>query len=353
MKFIINKALHLQPMQVSRIALSALCLALVACSSILPKPEQSQPSQQRITDRAIFADQKGMQALQDRLANLNQKGVNLDSYTHAKAQCWLDSAAHEYHRNDRSGFIEYALKQSSEGIQAMESGNMPGTLEQAHPEACAQGKRACQEVAQYHAEHEEKQFGWRHARPYYAIAQDLGRKALSDIEACKIQTTKAAVVEPPLAPVVAAITVPALAPAPQITPQAPAPAAVIITKLVLQSEALFSFNRSALSDLSPGGKSKLDALIGKLQEVSIQSPALKVKVTGYADGIGAAEYNQGLSEKRANTVREYLLQSKISPSKITAVGAGMTSNTQCSAGDLKQRAACLAADRRVEIEVTN
>ena len=325
--------------------------ALAACSTIVPKTEQSDLSKQRITDRAIFADQKGMQTLQDRLADINKKGVNLDSYTHAKAQCWLDAAAHEYHRNDRSGFIEYALKQSSDGIQAMEAGSLPGTLEADHPQACAQARLACQEVAQYHAEHEEKQFGWRHARPYYAIAQDLGRKAASDVEACKVKTAKAIIAEPvaPVSPPTAPVAPVALA----AEPSKPMLPPQIITKLVLQSEALFAFDRFALTDLSPGGKSKLDTLITKLQDAATQNPTLKVRVTGYADQIGSAGYNQALSEKRAHTVREYLLQSKLGAGNISAVGAGATINNQCTAGDLKQRASCLAADRRVEIEVTN
>ena len=311
---------------------------LAACSTIVPQSEQSQASKERITDRAIFSDQKNMQALQDRLSKLNKQGTPLDSYSHAKAQCWLDVAAHEYHRNDRSGFIEYALKQSSEGIATIESRDASSALNNdVAPEStqfCSQAERACQEVAQYHAEHEEKQFGWRHARPYHAIAQDLGRAATARQASCKVQIAAIAptVIAQPLAQ----------------TPQPPQ----TITKLIIESEALFAFNRFEVKDLSAGGKAKLDSLIARLKDN--KGAAAKVNIVGFTDAIGSPSYNQTLSEKRAATVREYLVGNKANAASITASGAGMTASSAdstCTSAKAADRVACLAADRRVEIEV--
>jgi OOP family OmpA-OmpF porin len=38
---------------------------------------------------------------------------------------------------------------------------------------CAQAKTACGEVELVHAGHEQAQLGWRHAKPYVQIAEDL------------------------------------------------------------------------------------------------------------------------------------------------------------------------------------
>ena len=78
-------------------------------------------------------------------------------------------------------------------------------------------------------------------------------------------------------------------------------------------------------------------------------------VLGYTDRIGSDAYNQQLSEKRAQSVVDYLVSKGIPASKISARGMGesnpVTGNT-CD--NVKARAAlidCLAPDRRVEIEV--
>lgn len=47
-----------------------------------------------------------------------------------------------------------------------------------------------------------------------------------------------------------------------------------------------------------------------------------VEVAGHTDGIGSDEYNQGLSERRANAVRDYLVERGINASRLTARGYG-------------------------------
>ncbi|MGU0171886.1 OmpA family protein [Escherichia coli] len=72
---------------------------------------------------------------------------------------------------------------------------------------------------------------------------------------------------------------------------------------------------------------------------------------GYTDRIGSDAYNQGLSERRAQSVVDYLISKGIPADKISARGMGesnpVTGNT-CD--NVKQRAGligCLAPDRRV------
>jgi OmpA-OmpF porin, OOP family len=322
---------------------AATLLTLIALSgcTIVPSAEQSAASRARITDRAIFADQKDMQALQGRLASLNKsKGIPLDSYQHAKAQCWLDVAAHEYHRNDRSGFIEYALDKTKVAITSLENGTIATDSNDKEPRFCSQAERACREVRQEHADHEERQFGWRHARAYHAIAQDLLKQSKVKEQSCIVAT-----VAPATIPTVAANK-------PEVTIiQAPPVAPVIITKFVLLTDALFAFDKFQEKDLSVGGRNHLNQMIEKLPKLS--SAAAKINITGYADKLGTKEYNLALSEKRAQTIRAYLIGKGIAADSIKAqAGKWQNHSDSCNSKDKTAQIACLSADRRVEIEVT-
>jgi outer membrane protein OmpA-like peptidoglycan-associated protein len=51
-------------------------------------------------------------------------------------------------------------------------------------------------------------------------------------------------------------------------------------------------------------------------------PDLKLQVEGYTDSIGSDDYNQTLSEKRAMSVRDYLVTSGVSMNNVAARGLG-------------------------------
>ena len=51
---------------------------------------------------------------------------------------------------------------------------------------------------------------------------------------------------------------------------------------------------------------------------------LKVRLAGHTSASGTKEYNQRLSERRANAVRKYLIAGGISPHRITVIGYGET-----------------------------
>lgn len=138
--------------------------------------------------------------------------------------------------------------------------------------------------------------------------------------------------------------------APVVAP-APAPAPEVQTKhFTLKSDVLFNFNKSTLK---PEGQQALDQLYSQLSNLDPKDGS--VVVLGFTDRIGSDAYNQGLSEKRAQSVVDYLISKGIPSDKISARGMGesnpVTGNT-CD--NVKPRAAlidCLAPDRRVEIEV--
>ena len=107
--------------------------------------------------------------------------------------------------------------------------------------------------------------------------------------------------------------------------------------------------------LRPDGKKALDTeVISKIREV--QNLEL-VLVTGHTDRIGTQAYNQKLSERRANAVRDYLVSQGVARDKIETLGMGKTQpvpGVVCNQPYPKERKAlieCLAPNRRVEVEV--
>jgi outer membrane protein OmpA-like peptidoglycan-associated protein len=74
---------------------------------------------------------------------------------------------------------------------------------------------------------------------------------------------------------------------------------------------------------------------------------LKLSVEGYTDSIGSDEVNQTLSEKRASTVRDYLVQQGLDPASITSAGFGK-SNPVASNDTNEGR----QQNRRVEIIIS-
>ena len=142
----------------------------------------------------------------------------------------------------------------------------------------------------------------------------------------------------------------AAAPAAPAPAPAPAPAAVrpMGAKVTLAADALFDFNKSTLR---PEGRAKLD-------DVSAKSNSLVLEVViavGHADRIGGAAYNQKLSEKRAASVKDYLVSKGIPANRIYTEGKGknqpITKPGDCKGPKSAKVIACLQPDRRVDIEI--
>ncbi len=110
----------------------------------------------------------------------------------------------------------------------------------------------------------------------------------------------------------------------------------------------FKFNRSVLS---VEAKQHLDTLARVLKS---NESIKEAKIVGYADRIGSPAYNQKLSQKRAETVRSYLIARGYTNANVTEtrwVGESEPS-THCPAMKSHSRLiACLHNDRRVEVEV--
>jgi outer membrane protein OmpA-like peptidoglycan-associated protein len=115
------------------------------------------------------------------------------------------------------------------------------------------------------------------------------------------------------------------------------------TAVALQP-VLFEFDHATLSE---SARALLDDELARRLRT-----AARILVTGYADPLGTSEYNLGLSWQRAEAVRERLIALGVAPSRIQVAAAGNGPADRC-AGEPTRRAriACLAPERRVELEV--
>jgi outer membrane protein OmpA-like peptidoglycan-associated protein len=87
--------------------------------------------------------------------------------------------------------------------------------------------------------------------------------------------------------------------------------------IVNMSDVLFD---TGSSTLKPGAREKL----AKISGILLAHPGLTLQVEGHTDGVGSDEFNQELSGRRADAVRDYLAEEGVPASTITAKGFGKT-----------------------------
>jgi len=131
---------------------------------------------------------------------------------------------------------------------------------------------------------------------------------------------------------------------------APAPVAVAAPVAVKKGEAVtlawnaaFGYKSTALSSVA---RARLDREV--LPKIRGFADIRSITVSGHADSVGSAAYNQRISEQRAQAVRAYLVKHGVPASKIKVIGHGESAAQPCAGAD---KEACQAASRRVDIEV--
>jgi OOP family OmpA-OmpF porin len=100
-------------------------------------------------------------------------------------------------------------------------------------------------------------------------------------------------------------------------PATPPPAAAPPREIFRLEGVFFDFDRSTIK---PEGRVKLDSAVTILNRYA----DLRVEIQGHTDSIGTNGYNDGLSMRRANAVREYLTSRGIAASRLTTRGFGET-----------------------------
>ena len=336
----------------SSLAALVLCsttAALAQTAAVQPAVTQLTPAKERISDQAIQADHDAFKDLQGRLHQLNERGVPVRDYHLSKAQCWLDVSLHEYTRNDRSAFPQAAMTESEKLIVALENKATPlpldtplvsaaarlrpdlwartDALKQHAGFQCAAQQVACAEVELVHAGNEHNQQQWRHAKPYVQIAEELVSEANQLVAQCAPAT---------VAPKIVVIPVPS-------------------QPVALQARVLFDFDQYSASHIRPDSRAELDLLVAraKLEGITIKTLSL----VGHADRLnstGNSAYNQQLSQKRVNTVRDLLAAQGLVVSSVAIDARGDREQVEACERQFKKPVelqACLLPNRRVQVEL--
>ena len=119
-------------------------------------------------------------------------------------------------------------------------------------------------------------------------------------------------------------------------------------KITVAADALFDFNKATLRS---EGKAKLDEVVAKAKDIKLEV----IIAVGHTDRIGSDAYNQKLSERRAASVKQYLVSKGIDANRVYTEGKGkknpVTKPDQCTGKKSAKVIACLQPDRRVDIEL--
>lgn len=95
----------------------------------------------------------------------------------------------------------------------------------------------------------------------------------------------------------------------------PRPKPEVVPKKIVLRGIKFDLDKA---DIRPGSEPTLNAAVQMLKE----NPDVKVSIEGHTCSLGSDDYNQRLSEKRAQSVLGYLIGKGVDPSRLTATGLG-------------------------------
>lgn len=130
-----------------------------------------------------------------------------------------------------------------------------------------------------------------------------------------------------------------IAPKPPAPKPAAAAPAVTQSKITLQADTLYDFDKSTLK---PEGKATLDKIAADLSKIKLEV----IIAVGNTDSIGTDAYNMALGQRRAQSVKDYLVSKGVDQSRIYTESKGK-SNPVASNATAEGR----AKNRRTDIEV--
>ncbi|MEK6538100.1 MAG: OmpA family protein, partial [Nitrospirota bacterium] len=110
--------------------------------------------------------------------------------------------------------------------------------------------------------------------------------------------------------------------------------------VTMRDKILFDTGQSMLKPESRLGLIKIADVIKKYNKT-------EVAIVGHTDNVGAASYNQGLSERRANSVQVFLVSHGVKASRLKTVG--MSFDDPVASNDSEDGR---AMNRRVELHIT-
>ena len=137
---------------------------------------------------------------------------------------------------------------------------------------------------------------------------------------------------------------PAPPPPPPPAPQAePAPVAPAPKRIVLRG-VNFDYDKSNI-------KSQFVPILDEAAQTLKDNPDINVSVEGHTDSIGSDEYNQRLSERRAQAVKQYLVSKGIASSRLSTAGQGEQESISSNTRDGRDNPEGRAMNRRAELKI--
>src|SRR5580704_8189104 len=119
--------------------------------------------------------------------------------------------------------------------------------------------------------------------------------------------------------------------------------------IVSMPDVLFDFNKYTLK---PEARERLARISG----IVLAYPDLKLEIDGYTDSIGSDEYNQTLSDKRSEAVRDYLTSSGVPANNVTSRGFGkadpVADNSTASGRKLNRRVEMIVSGDVIGNQIT-
>lgn len=113
---------------------------------------------------------------------------------------------------------------------------------------------------------------------------------------------------------------------------------LVTQTMTLDANTFFDFDKDVLK---PEGKATLDAAIEELKKAQTKG----ISIVGHTDSVGTEQYNQGLSERRAQSVANYLVSQGVDVNYLTVEGRG-----ELQPAVPNDTSANRAKNRRVEVE---
>ncbi len=173
-----------------------------------------------------------------------------------------------------------------------------------------------------------------------AAAEAAAAKAAADAAAARVAAAAPPVVTPPAPPVTpAAPPAPAAADPAQKSRQEASNCQTMLTQV--KNEGVINFKRAS-AELDSQSNATLDKLVGVMGTCK----SAHIEVQGHTDAEGTPERNANLSNRRAQSVLDYLTSAGIDQGRLTAVGYG--ESRPIAANDTRENR---AKNRRIEFEV--
>jgi outer membrane protein OmpA-like peptidoglycan-associated protein len=320
------------------IAAVAMMVLLTGCASVTLVPAgRLTPVKDRVTDEAIARDLAIFDSYERRLSTAAPSPTGAQRYVAARAAEYVRVAREAYERNDRTHFVDDALAWAVADIETLERGNAEGALASVVPIptgatpldpalwARAEGlRKGAATLAQPEDVARAEGQLLRAGHVFLAGPACVDERPLAAANRFLDDADKGGKVPPPVVPARDSQPTPDT----PVTPVTPADSNrgnnAVDTRPGCTSPDVLAGVPSIVhfaldkSFLAPETRTVLDALVATLKE----NPGIRVKLGGHTDVRASDAYNQALSERRVDAVRQYLRGKGLSDAQLMSQAFG-------------------------------